>query len=147
MFRDCVFAGFAGLFLSGCALLAVVDGNRGIDKPPYSEAGARKWWEETIDRVDIDTLQSWHQASEYHRQRGSSATYLRSQYCGHNMIGPWYHDQYYPTPMPNYVMARVTERLTNEKIKDGKSADWVSVDSFRKCTKQEAADAWKRREK
>ena len=127
--------------LSGCWLVA---NNRSISMPPADEAGARKWWDETIARVDAATLACWHQASEFHRRRGSSATYFSHEYLGQTMAGPFYHDQYYPTPFPARLLPEVEARLANEEPKVDARADLVTVERFKNCTIEEATQAWRR---
>jgi hypothetical protein len=127
--------------LSGCFLFA---DNHGVSKPPEDEVGARKWWEETLASEDIASLRCWYQASEIHRKRGSSATYLRHQYLGQTMAGSYYIDEYYPTPIPADLLPRVEARLAQETCEDVARADLVTVEECKNCTKQEAWDAWKR---
>lgn len=126
----------------GCGLLG---SNRSISKPPGDEGEARKWWDDTIERVDIGSLRCWHQASEKHRQRGSSAMYLSHNYVGQTMAGPYYHDQYFPTPIPAEWMPKVEARLAKEsKADDAQRADLVTVETCRNCTKDEAWEFWRR---
>jgi hypothetical protein len=141
MFRRTVIFHGVCCLLSGCGLLA---DNRCVSKPPQDEVGARKWWEETVARVDNASLRCWYQASEIHRQRGSSATYLLHWYLGHTMAGPYYYDQYYPTPIPADLLPTVEARLAKENFKDDIRADLVTVEQCENCSKQEAWDAWKR---
>jgi hypothetical protein len=121
--------------------------NYGESKPPADKEGAHKWWDERVEQVDLATLRCWYQASEFHRERGSSATYIFSSSPGHNKVGPYWYYDYYPTPMPDHVLPRVQIRLAKEGAgEDARHtfADLVTVDRWRKCTKQEAEDAWRR---
>jgi hypothetical protein len=127
--------------LPGCFLPA---NNGGVSKPPRDEAGARKWWEEAVASVDAASLRCWYQASEIHRKRGSSATYLRHLYVGQTMAGPYYADDCFPTPIPADLLPKVEARLAKEQSEDDARADLVAVEECKNCTRQEAWDAWKR---
>jgi hypothetical protein len=136
--------------LSGCGLLA----NTCVSRPPQDEAGARKWWEEAVASGDIASLRCWYQASEIHRQRGSSATYFRHQYCGQTMAGPCYSDVYFPTPIPADLLPRVQARLAKGQSRADSRADWaiaiantITVVDCKNCTKHEAWDAWQSHDK
>jgi hypothetical protein len=129
------------LVLTVCGLLA---NNRSVSKPPQDEVGARQWWKETVAREDITFLRCWYQASEIHRKRGSSATYRYYMYVGQTMAGPYYIDQYYPTPIPADLLPKVEARLAKEKSEANVHPDLVTVEECKNCTKQEAWDAWNR---
>ncbi|MBM3993719.1 MAG: hypothetical protein FJ303_06145 [Planctomycetes bacterium] len=69
-----------------------------VSKPPANEPDVSKWWQDTLTSVDQATLRCWLQASEYHRQHGSSALHVRRQYVGQTMAGPCYQELHMPTP-------------------------------------------------
>jgi hypothetical protein len=128
--------------LTGCLLL----NNSGCSKPPRDPIEARKWWEETVDHVPVGTLQCWYQASEFHRQRGSSATYIESTPLGMTMAGMYWLDSYYPTPIPAEWLPRVQARLAGKKSEYNPTTDWAVVAQYKNCTKQDAYDAWNRQQ-
>jgi hypothetical protein len=129
-----------GGFLSGCFLIGP---GRGISKPPGDPMGDREWFETMVANADPAFLRCWHQASEYHRQRGSTATYRYERAVGMTMAGMYYHDQYYPTPIPAEFVPIVEARLATD-ASESPQADLVSVVRCKNCTEEEAWQAWKR---
>ena len=129
--------------LPGCILL--FSNECGGTKPSRDPEKAREWWTETLTRVDIETLREWSQASEQHLLKGSSALYERRSSPGHNMIGPVIYIQYFPTPIPDEYIEIVKDRLAEapppEESKQ-KVVIGASVVSFRKCSRDEAVEAW-----
>jgi hypothetical protein len=134
--------------VTGCTLFFK---NRSVSRPPRDPVEAQKWWLETVDTVDVSTLRCWYRASEFHRERGSSAMYFFSFSPGMTMAGPWYCDDYYPTPIPKDLLPRIEARLAKEKTQEDKQVGvnrerihWITVKECKYCTKQEALEAWKR---
>jgi hypothetical protein len=134
------------LGLAGCGLFGT---QVTVSKPPTNEADAREWWQYTLDNADQATLRCWLRASEYHRLHGSSATYVSHEFLGHNMLGPCYHDSHMPTPIPVEFLPAAQARVTGEKLDELQSARaerMTVVEKCKGCDKQQAWDAWRRRQ-
>lgn len=125
--------------LPGCFLMG---GNRTVDAPPRDAETLAIWWKETIEKTDPALLKVWYDASERHRQRGSSATYVSSMYVGHNMVGPYYYEQHFPTPIPEVYLPMVRDRLMKESLTNESRFQLFSARHPKRCSREEAQKTW-----
>jgi hypothetical protein len=142
-----IVAVIAALAVGGCA------GDQYVtDAPPRSAKDAEKWWAGTLEGLDTDFLAVLCEASEMHRQNGTTATYI-SLFSGATMARRYHYDLRLPLPLPDAAVARARARLigwtaTGEQPayqrSGGSRWHW---EAGKDCSDQRAAEIWQEAEK
>src|SRR5262249_42804661 len=80
------------------------------DAPPHAAKDAEKWWAETVEELAPDFLAVLCEASEVHRQSGTTATYV-AYFSGRTMVRWCHYETRFPLPLPDAALAKARARL------------------------------------
>jgi hypothetical protein len=123
------------------------------DAPPPAARDAEKWWAQTVEQLPPDFLAVLCEASEVHRQGGTTATYV-SSFSGRTMVC-WYHYQeQLPLPLPDGALTKASARLAGWSATAAQPSYSTRTGEERRfweggegCSPQKAAEIWQEAEK
>jgi hypothetical protein len=118
-----------------------------VEVPPKEGgAAAEQWWEKTVDSLPLPFLAAYAEASETHRKKKTSTTYI-DWYQAFGKYGMVQQELHLPTPPPEAAFARIRERVKDFKVgapaaPDKRQDHIVMAEDCQGCALHQAMEVW-----